>query len=175
MDYHIEVERHYYSVPYWYARRQVSVKVSEQLVEVFYEHQRIAAHPRSQVPHRHSTLADHMPPEHWAYKSQSKDKFLAWAAQTGPQTRRQVEAIFASKPYEEQAFRTLKGLQSLSTRYGQGRLEEACKRANALSMVGYRRLKAILKHHFDDIPVLVELPEPQPIDHDNVRGAAYYH
>ncbi|MGH2412591.1 MAG: IS21 family transposase [Microcystaceae cyanobacterium] len=174
LDYHIEVERHYYSVPHWYARREVSVKVSERLVEIFFENQRIAVHPRSAMPYRHSTEPEHMPPEHWAYKSQSKEKFLAWAHQVGPQTKTQVETIFASKPHEEQAFRTLKGLQSLSTRYGPDRLEAACQRANPLGMSGYRRLKAILEHHLDETPLLVDVPQSPSIAHDNVRGQSYY-
>lgn len=174
LDYHIEVEKHYYSVPYWYTKRTVTVKSSEQLVEVFYEHQRIAVHPRSQVPYRHSTLADHMPPEHWAYKSQSKEKFLVWASRIGMETKAQVETIFASKPHEEQSFRTLKGLQSLATRYGNERLEAACKRANTFGMSGYKRLKAILQNHLDKTPALIETPAIPGIDHDNVRGANYY-
>jgi transposase len=174
LDYHLEVEKHYYSVPYWYVRREVMVKVTEQVVAVFYEHQRIALHPRSSVPYRHSTLPDHMPPEHWAYKSQSKENFLAWATRIGPQTKIQVETIFANKAHDEQAFRTLKGLQGLATRYGAERLEAACHRANTFGIVGYRRLKAILQHHLDKTPLLVEAPSPPVIDHDNVRGATYY-
>jgi transposase len=174
LDYHIEVEKHYYSVPYWYVRQEVNVKVSEQVVEIFYEHQRIALHPHSSVPYRHSTLPDHMPPEHWAYKSQSKENFLAWATRIGPHTTTQVETIFASKPHDEQSFRTLKGLQSLASHYGAERLEAACHRANTFGIVGYRRLKAILQHHLDKTPILIETPSPPAIDHDNLRGAAYF-
>ena len=115
-----------------------------------------------------------MPPEHWAYKSQSKATFLAWAAHIGPHTQTQVETIFAAKPHEEQSFRTLKGLQSLATRYGAERLEAACKRANILHLSGYKRLKAILQHQLENTPVLIEAPSSPPIDHDHVRGAAYY-
>lgn len=173
-DYHISLDKHYYSVPYWHVGHQVMVKTTEHLVEIFYDNQRIATHPRSQAPHRHTTLAHHMPPEHWAYKRQSRETFLAWAHQIGPQTHTQVEAIFKSKAHDEQAFRPLKGLQSLATRYGTERLEDACKRANVLGMVGYKRLKHILQHHLEQTPVLVEVPSPPNIDHDNVRGSAYY-
>ena len=174
VDYHIEIDHHYYSVPFWFARREVNVKISEQFIEVFYDHQRIAAHPRSQAPYRHSTLPDHMPPEHWAYKHQSKDRFLAWAKQIGPQTTAQVEAIFEAKAHEEQAFRTIKGIQRLATHYGCERLEAACKRANVFQMTGLKRLKAILKSHLDDLPIAVEPPAAPTIDHDNVRGQTYY-
>jgi transposase len=68
LDYHLEVDKHYYSVPYWFVRREVSVKISESLVEVFFDHRRIAVHPARTAPYRHTTLPEHMPPEHWAYK-----------------------------------------------------------------------------------------------------------
>lgn len=173
-DYHLEVERHYYSVPYWFMGREVSVKVSEQLVEVFWDHQRVATHPRVSLPYRHTTLAEHMPPEHWAYKDQSRERFLAWASHVGPQTRQQVEAIFASKEHEEQAFRTLKGVQSLSSRYGPQRLEAACGRANAFGLVGLRRLKAILQTQLDLMPLPVEPVRPPTATHECVRGPVYF-
>lgn len=175
LDYHVEVERHYYSVPYWYAHREVSVKISEQLIEIFYDHQRLAAHPRSRLPYRHTTLAEHMPPEHWAYKNQSKEKFLAWAEQIGEQTHAQVAAIFERKAHEEQAFRTIKGIQRLSTHYGAVRLEAACRRANTYGLVGLRRLKAILQSHHDLVPLPAPTVPLTPIEHDNLRGPAYYH
>lgn len=175
LDYHIEVERHYYSVPYWLVRRQVMVKSTERLVEIFYDNQRVACHQRSQVSYRHTTIPEHMPPEHWAYKSQSREKFLAWASRIGIQTKAQVEAIFAHKDHDEQAFRTIKGLQSLATRYGSERLEAACTRANAFAMVGLRRIKSILASNLEATAVSVEAFSNEPIAHTNVRGQTYYH
>ncbi|MEM6353539.1 MAG: IS21 family transposase [Cyanobacteria bacterium P01_D01_bin.14] len=174
LDYHIEVGRHYYSVPYWYVRRQVMVKASEHLVEVFLEHQRIAVHQRAKGRYRHSTLPHHMPPEHWAYKQQSKATFTAWAAQVGPDTQAQVASIFAAKDHEEQAFRSLKGIQGLARRYGHERLEAAARRANVLAMSGYKRLKHILQSEADQTPVLIDEPVAPSLEHDNVRGMAYY-
>ena len=175
VDYHIEVARHYYSVPYWFVRREVNVKISEQFVEIFYDHGRIAAHPRSSAQYRHTTLPDHMPPEHWAYKHQSKERFLAWAEHIGPQTKQQVAAIFDKRAHEEQAFRSIKGLQRLATKHGPQRLEFACRRANAFGMTGLRRLKAILKSHLDEVPVVADETDPVVIHHDNLRGQNYYH
>lgn len=174
-DYHIEFERHYYSVPYWFVAHTVQLKVSEQLVEIFYEQQRIACHERSAAAHRHSTVADHMPPNHWAYKHQSKERFVAWAAQVGPQTQAQVEAIFAAKEHEEQAFRAIRGIQRLAQQYGLLRLETACHRANVFCMVGLRRLRSILETQLDKAP----LPSPDPVltpsEHVNLRGSQYYY
>ena len=174
LDYHIEVAKHYYSVPYWFVRREVAIKVSEQLVEVFFEHRRIATHPRSNASYRHTTMPEHMPPEHWAYKQQSKERFLAWAEQIGPHTHQQVEAIFGKRVHDEQAFRSIKGVQRLSTHYGPQRLEFACRRANAFGMTGLRRLKAILKSHLDEVPIIPDASETVVINHDNLRGQTYY-
>lgn len=174
LDYHIEVERHYYSVPYWFVSASVQVKVGEQLVEIFHENQRIACHERSRVSYRHTTLPEHMPPEHWAYKQQSKQRFLAWAEQMGEQTTAQVNSIFNRQAHEEQAFRTLKGLQRLGQQYGKVRLETACHRANAFGMVGLRRVRAILATQLDN-EALPEPPQlPPVVEHANLRGPQYY-
>lgn len=174
MDYHIEVERHYYSVPHTFVRHAVLVKVTESLIEVFHDNQRIAIHERSRVRHRHSTRAEHMPPEHWAYKTQSKEKFLAWAHQIGPQTSAQVQAIFDKGEYEEQAFRSIRGIQSLNTTYGSERLEAACQKANLFGLVGQRRLRSILKAKLESVPLLEEAPHVIPETHENVRGQVYF-
>lgn len=174
LDYHIDVGRHFYSVPYSYVRSTVQVKITQHCVEVFADNQRIALHERHEVAYRHSTLPEHMPPEHWAYKHQSKQQFLTWAAKNGPHTVQQVETLFAQKPYEEQVFRSIKGLQSLATHYGADRLEAACRRANALGMCGYRRLKTMLKTHLEAAPLEADTPHTAPQSHDNLRGSTYF-
>lgn len=175
LDYHLEIDKHYYSVPYWFVQREVQVKLTEHLIEVFHDHQRIAVHERSRVQFRQTTMAEHMPPEHWAYKRQSKERFIAWAQHISTHTTLQVEAIFNLKAHEEQAFRSIRGLQRLATQYGSARLESACRRANAFGMVGLRRLRSILVTHLDTAPVELEPAVSQAVDHDNLRGAQYYH
>lgn len=172
-DYHIQVDYHYYSVPYWYVSRRVNVKITETMVEVFYEHQRIASHPRSQVRYRHSTVDEHMPPKHWEHQRQSRERFVAWAEHVGPHTKRQVEAIFESRAHDEQAFRSIKGIQRLASQYGCERLEAACYRANTFGMTGLRRLKSILNAQLDELPLSTPSSPPGP-SHVNVRGQSYY-
>lgn len=174
LDYHIEFKRHYYSVPYWFVGRSVMVKITEHLIEIFYENQRICTHARSPLPYQHTTLPEHMPPEHWAYKRQSRETFLAWAEGVGPHTKQQVETILRSKAHDEQAFRSLKGIQQLGTRYGSQRLEDACAVANTFALVGYRRLKSILQSNRDSTPPPPQKAPSPPIEHDNLRGQPYY-
>nr|RNJ64547.1 MAG: hypothetical protein EDM05_35975 [Leptolyngbya sp. IPPAS B-1204] len=148
--------------------------MSEQMVEIFHDGKRIAAHERCRLPHRHTTLPDHMPPEHWAYKRQSKERFLAWAQQVGVQTTRQVESMFERKDHEEQAFRTVRGLQSLATQYGTARLEAACHRANVFGIVSLRRIRSMLQTQMDKEPLPDNAPDVAVVEHANVRGAQYY-
>jgi hypothetical protein len=164
-----------YPVPYWLIQQEVRLKLSEGLVEVFHDGKRVVCHERSRVPYRHTTLPEHMPPEHWAYKRQSKQRFVEWAETIGPQTTQQVLAIFERKDHKEQAFRSVRGLQRLVQQYGAKKVEAACHRANVFAMVGLRRLRSILSSHLEteiETPDLVSLPT---VNHDNVRGAEYYH
>lgn len=175
LDYHIEVARHYYSVPYWFVQREVRVKMTEQMIEIFHDGKRIAAHERSRLAHHHTTLSEHMPPEHWAYKRQSKERFIAWAQQVGVQTTHQVEAMFERKDHEEQAFRTVRGLQSLVTHYGRARVEAACLRANVFGIVSLRRIRSMLQTQMDKDCLPAEPPVVPVTEHANLRGSQYYH
>ena len=174
LDYHIEFERHYYSVPFCWVGHRVRVKATEHQLEIFHDNQRVACHERSRKPHRHTTLPQHMPPKHWAYKQRSKQTFLAWAKGIGPDTVAQVEAIFALKDHEEQAFRTLMGVQRLAKQYGKETFETACAYANHFSLVGFQRLRSTLENNRtlpSDPPSIDAVPTNS---HDNLRGQAYY-
>src|SRR5207244_4340068 len=61
IDYHVEVEGHYYSVPYALVRQQLDVRLSASVVELFAKGKRVASHLRSPHKGRHSTVAAHMP------------------------------------------------------------------------------------------------------------------
>ncbi|MEO0648918.1 MAG: IS21 family transposase, partial [Cyanobacteria bacterium J06650_10] len=92
----------------------------------------------------------------------------------GPATKKQVSAIFDKRAHEEQAFRSIKGVQRLATTHGPKRLELACHRANTFGMTGLRRLKAILKSHLDEVPIVSDTSEATVLNHDNLRGQQYY-
>lgn len=111
LDYHIEYKRHYYSVPHWYVRRTVTIKISAQLVEVFYDHQRIALHPRSTVPYRHSTLPEHMPPEHWAYKSHPKSGSWPGHSRLAHILKSKLKLSLPTKPMKNKPFAPSKGFR----------------------------------------------------------------
>jgi len=69
IDYHVEVEGHYYSVPYQLVKQELDVRLAAQTVELFHRGKRIASHQRSTHKGWHTTLAEHMPQAHRQYAS----------------------------------------------------------------------------------------------------------
>jgi transposase len=176
IDYHIEADRHYYSVPYQLAGQQVDVRLSAATVEVFHSSRRVASHPRSSGRHRHSTDTAHMPESHRRHAEWTPSRIIDWAAKTGPATAGLVQAILAwTRPHPEQGYRSALGIIRLAGRHGPGRVEAACARALHLRSYSYRSVESILKHSLDRQPLPGARPAPPAHpSHGNVRGARYY-
>ena len=67
IDYHVDVEGHFYSVRYRFARSEVEVRLTGRTVEIFVKGERIAVHMRGSGNGKYTTLADHMPSSHRRY------------------------------------------------------------------------------------------------------------
>ena len=174
IDYHVEVDRHYYSVPYRYARQPVDVRFTATTVELFHRGERLASHLRSRVPGGHTTVAAHLAPAHQVVAGWNAQRFLDWAAQIGPQTQTVIERVLQARPHPQQGYRTALGILRLAKAYGNDRLEAACQRAARLQVISYRSLASILKHGLDrQSPTPTQAP--LPLHHANVRGPTYYH
>jgi len=61
IDYHVEVQGFFYSVPHALIREQVDTRATARTVEVFHHGKRVAAHQRRYSGPRHGTQPDHMP------------------------------------------------------------------------------------------------------------------
>ncbi|MEM6733758.1 MAG: IS21 family transposase, partial [Myxococcota bacterium] len=173
VDYHIEVAKHYYSVPFRFAREVVEARITASGVEVFHRGQRIASHRRNDRPGAHSTQPEHMPKSHRKHLEWTPSRMLNWAEKIGPETSALVDAILKSRPHPEMGYRSVLGLMRLAKRYDPERLEGACSRAMRVGARSYRHVASILKNGLDRVP----LDEPQrslPLAHDNVRGSDYY-
>lgn len=168
LDYHVDVARHWYSVPYILARQEVWVKASERLVEVFFENERVASHQRSCVPHRHTTVPEHMPPHHQAVRSWTADNFKTWASSVGAHTVRLVELLLAAPRYKELAFRSILGLQRLERKYGKTAFEAACGVAVKKNIASQRFVRSVLEQA-GSTPLKVS------VAHQNIRGPKYFH
>lgn len=178
IDYHVEVDHHYYSVPHQLVGEKVEVRLTASTVEIFQRGVRVASHARSYRRGMHTTVAEHMPAAHRAHSEWSPSRLVRWGQTVGPKTAALVEAILADRPHPEQGYRSCLGILRLERRYGRERLEAACARALGAGARSYRHVDSILKHGLDGQP-LQEPSAPgesrQLLLHENVRGGRYYH
>jgi transposase len=175
IDYHVEVEQHYYSVPYQLVGQELEARYTSNTVEVFHRGTRVASHARGFVPHLATTLAAHRPKSHQAHLEWTPSRLIHWAESVGVATAAVVRRILESKPHPEMGYRACLGVLSLAKRYTPARLEAASQRALLLEVYSYQSLKSILKRSLDQQPPLLELETERPSPHhDNIRGAAYY-
>lgn len=174
IDYHIEVDRHFYSVPYQLVNEQVDVRLGTHLVEVLFKNKRVASHVRSYIPGRATTCPEHRPKAHREYLEWTPSRIIAWAEKTGLHTAKLVEAIMAAKPHPEQGYRACLGIIRLGDKYTPERLEAACKRSLAIQAYSYKSVKSILKAGLDQAPLVSKTLTPGP-SHENIRGPEYYH
>ncbi len=174
IDYHVEVDRHWYSVPYQLVGQKADVRLAATTVEVFVRGRRVASHLRSTKPGRHTTEPDHMPESHRRHLEWSPGRIVRWASQTGPATGALVAAILASRPHPEQGYRSCLGILRLGRRYGPERLEAAAARALAIRALSYRSVESILRTSLDRQPLPDAAPAGPARRHANVRGGTYY-
>jgi transposase len=174
IDYHIELDHHYYSVPHALVHEQVDARLTASTIEIFHKSRRVAAHPRSYVRGRHTTIAEHMPLLHQKHLEWTPSRIIHWAQTIGPNTARLVEAILADRPHPEHGYRSCLGILRLGKRYGDARLEAACARAFTVGARSFRQVDAILKNGLDRVPVEPSEPESPRATHENVRGRDYY-
>ena len=178
LDYHVELKRHFYSVPHPLVHERVELRFSAQTVEILHKGQRVAVHRRDPMPGGYTTLPAHMPKAHQKHLAWTPTRLIRWADSIGPETGTLVAAILADRPHPEQGYRSCLGILRLAKQYGGERLEAACKRGVAVNARSYRHVQSILKHGLDRLPVAEGNDEEQtrlPLEHENVRGGDYYH
>jgi len=174
-DYHIEVDHHYYSVPFQLLREKVDVRLTATVVETFHKGERVAAHARSYLRGKHTTLKENMPPEHRAYAEWSPARFIHWAGKIGEATAHLVEQVLTTRTYQEQAFRSCMGIIQLSRSYEPERVEAAAERALKFNACSYRSMKAILSSGLDQRQNDGESSGQMSLPlHQNIRGREYY-
>jgi hypothetical protein len=177
LNYHIAVDKIYYSVPYEYIKYKVDVRLTASMVEIFYKNLRIASHRRL-YGHlgRYSTVIGHMPDKHREYTQWNAERFIKWAGDIGPNTKQAVKAIIASRKVEEQSYKTCIALLKLADTYSVERLEASCKKALTYTATpNFRSVRTILKTGSDHLkPDAVEHRQENSAAFAFVRGAAYY-
>jgi transposase len=172
VDYHVEIEKHFYSVPFRLLREEVEARITAKTVEIFHRDKLVATHLRSLRPHHPTTLAEHMPSSHRRYRDWTHERILREAATIGDDTAALVEIILRSRPHPEQGFRSCIGILGLAKRYDAERLDAACARALALGTRSYSSVATILKNAQDR---KAADPEQPSLLHENIRGSGYHH
>ena len=176
-NYHIAVDKMYYSVPYQYIKNKVDVRITEQTIEIFYNHNRIASHKRlTGRPGQYSTVTEHMPEDHQKYLEWNGDRFRRWADSIGISTRKVVDAILTSGRVEQQSYRSCMGLLKLSEKHSPSKLEAACAKALTFSSSpSYKSIKNLLASMKEqDVESKPDTDSAVNRPRGITRGARYY-
>ena len=164
-----------YSVPYEFIKRKVDVRVTDTVIEIFYNHDRIASHRRLYGRKgQYSTVTEHMPEDHQAYLEWNGDRFRKWAERIGESTFKVVDAILTSQRIEQQSYRSCMGLLRLADKYSATRLEAACQKAlSYTASPSYKSIRNILAagQEKNDTEPQNSLTQNR---HAITRGADYY-
>jgi transposase len=174
LDYHVEIEKHYYSVPHQLLREIVWTRITARTIEVFHRGQRVAAHVRSSSSRKHTTVREHMPSSHRRYADWTPERLRRQAGEIGRHTSSLVEIILQERTHPEQGFRACVGILRLAKSYGRERLEAACCRALEIGARSYSSVNSILKNNLDRQRPATPADGPA-IAHDNIRGPTYFH
>jgi transposase len=175
IDYHVEVDGHYYSAPYQLVHQDLEAFISNAAIELVHKGRRIATHVRSWVRGAHTTLREHRPRNHQQYLEWTPERIIQWAKNIGPATATAVAAIMESRAYPEQGYRSCLGVMRLGKTYSNERLDAACARAVQSKVTSYKSIQSILKNGLDRLPLGPEPPSlAHNVSHINVRGAGYY-
>lgn len=176
IDYHVEYDGHYYSVPHALVRQEVELRITADMIEVLAKGRRVASHPRNGRKGGYSTIAEHMSAAHRAHAEWSPGRLVNWAASVGPATGELVTRLLAEKQHPEQGYRSCLGLMRLARTAGHDRMEAACTRALAIGAHRYRSVASILDKGLDRQPLTSTAQTALALpDHANVRGPDYYH
>jgi transposase len=168
IDYYIEVERHFYSVPYALVHQELDVHLTGETVEILHRGVRVASHGKA------TTLTEHRPKSHQKDLARTPSRLIEDAQQTGPCTGQLVEAILAAKRHPEQGFRSCLGILRLAKTYPTERMEAAARRCLRARAYNFQSMDSILKNQLDRLPIPGEAPAQGAVDHDNIRGADYF-
>jgi hypothetical protein len=174
-DYHVEFEKHWYSAPYTLAHFELEVRATAKTVEILHNNERVAAHPRSYVAYKHTTDPSHMPEAHRRH-SAGVDGVLAWGASVGPMAHAMVQRLIDANPVREQGWRSARGLQRVGEKHGPERTERACAWGLHFNARSYKPIARILELGRESMLLPHEQAAAEVvIEHENVRGADYFH
>ncbi len=129
-NYHIAVEKMFYSVPYQYIKNKVDARIADTTIEIFYNHKRIASHRRLYGRSgQYSTVTEHMPQDHQKYLEWNGDRYRRGADSIGINTSKVGDGILTSGRVEQQSYRSCMEVLRLAEKHSPAKLEQACTKA----------------------------------------------
>ncbi len=171
-------DKHYYSVPFSFIGKKVTLLYNQSEVEVYHRHERIAVHDRDRRAFKHTVVDDHLASKHRFLTDWNPEKFILRAAEVGESCKEYIEGLLAVRQHPEQAYRSCQGVLSFAVRAGYTRLNNACKRALQFKDFSYHTIRVILEKGLDRDDLTAEddpsTDPPDLPDHDNLRGKDYY-
>ena len=173
IDYHVELEGSYYSIPYKNRGMELVIRYTESTVEIFHSHRRIAVHNKLYKKGHTSTIKEHMPSWHREYSQWSPSRVLTWAQTMGVSCEEICKKIMDSREHPEQGYRSCIGIIHLEKKYSRERLENACRRALSIGGISYKSIKSILDKGLDSQKIF-QGTDSIEIKHKNIRGSDYY-
>lgn len=173
IDYHVEVEKHRYSVPHSLVGQVLEARITTGAVELLHRAQRVASHVRNSRPGGFSTVTAHMPAAHQAHMEWTPQRLIDWGRTIGPAAAVAVTRLMEEHKHPEHGYRACLGLLSLAKRFGKQRLEAACTVALQIGACKYSHVRDILVNNRDQAKP-AQTDEWVSPDHANVRGPAYY-
>ncbi|MCK5776699.1 MAG: IS21 family transposase [Bacteroidales bacterium] len=168
-------DKSYYSVPYRYIGKSTLIHYTKSLVEVFFNHVRIATHKRNPAMGTYNTNKDHLSSTHKAYTDWSPDYFKRMASKHGNDVLTIIDQVVTGCNYPETAYKRAMGIIQLHRAYGSERLNNACKRALYVGTNSYKHINNMLKNNKDKEPLWDQQSNtPHIPKHINIRGASNY-
>lgn len=172
IDYHVQYDHKYYSVPYIYRGKEVNLNVSGSTLKIFYEDNLVATHLLILEPlKRYSTAKEHMPEKHQALLQRNKESYLNWAKNTGDIVHKFIEKFFAKFKIEEQAYRSIAGFINLCNK-DKTVFIKAIEIAIELNSYNYY----CVKNTFDALIYAKNSADTtaRSVKNTNTRGSTYY-
>lgn len=157
--------------------KEVDIKATRTLIEVYHQGYRICSHARNYKEHGYTTVKEHMPERHIKYLEWTPERILSYAGKYGPSVKALVQEVMAQRKFPEQAYKSCMGIIRLENTYSAERLNLACRRALDYKAYSYRSVMNILEKGLDKQESLSLAPSSSAItrNHGNIRGADYYH
>jgi len=175
IDYHIQLEGDYYSVPYQLVGEVVGVRYTSTTVEIYHKNKRVAVHPRGPGKGVAATQTEHMASAHRAVMEWSPSRMISWGRKFGVHTEELMEKIMARRPHPEMGFRSCMGILNRAKAIDADTVEAVSKRMLELKLFTVKNFENILRNKsYNRVPTAPLEMTPPDSHHENVRGSECY-